>query len=333
MARKDIVVVGASAGGMEALQRLVASLPKDLPAAIFVVWHLPPGLKSMLPHVLSKAGPLPAENPVDGQEFEPGRIYVAPSDHHMLVEQGFIRIAHGPRENRFRPAVDPLFRSAAYGYGPRVIGIVLSGALNDGSAGLWTVKERGGTSIVQDPAEALHPSMPSAALEEVAVDYKLRIAEMGPLLGRLAREEASPARTPAIDEQRRLESEIRIAEAYSEVSLEHYQANELSPFTCPDCHGVLARQVGSGILRFRCHTGHAFTAQTLLDSLCEQVELRRADSVRALDESVMLLNHIGRHLEKDGRGDIAQRYFERARATDEQAAPLRQASQAYEPAA
>jgi two-component system chemotaxis response regulator CheB len=333
MARKDIVVIGASAGGMEALQQVVAGLPKDFAAAVFVVWHLPPGLKSVLPRVLSKAGPLAAENATDGQEFEPGRIYIAPSDHHMLVEDGFIRVAHGPRENRFRPAIDPLFRSAAYVYGPRVIGVVLTGALNDGTAGLWTIKLRGGTAVVQDPADALHPSMPTNALGNVDVDHKAHLADIGPLLGRLALEQAPPARKLSIEQQRLVESEIRIAEAYSDVSMEIFQKSELSPFTCPECRGVLAKVDGSNILRYRCHTGHAFTAETLLESLTGQVENRLVESVRTLDELVMLLNHIGGHLEKNGRADLAQRFFQRAKATDEQAAPLRDASQTYEPAA
>ncbi len=155
MASKDIVVIGASAGGMEALQKLAATLPLDLAASLFVVWHLSPGARTILPAVLSKAGKLPASMPKDGDRIERGRIYVAPNDHHMLLEDGYIRVARGPKENRFRPAIDPLFRSAAYVYGTRVVGVVLTGALDDGTAGLWTIKLRGGTAIVQDPAEAL----------------------------------------------------------------------------------------------------------------------------------------------------------------------------------
>src|SRR3954470_12372525 len=181
MSRKDIVVVGASAGGMDALEKLVAGLPADLPASVLVVWHLSPGIRSVLPNVLSRAGPLPASNPQDGDPIQPGRIYVAPSDHHILVEKGFMRVTKGPKENRFRPAVDPLFRSAAYIYGPRVIGIVLSGALDDGTAGLWTIKSRGGVAIVQDLADAEVPSMPQNALAAVEVDYTLPVSKMAAL--------------------------------------------------------------------------------------------------------------------------------------------------------
>src|SRR3954469_6718225 len=164
MARKDIVVVGASAGGMAALEKLAAGLARDFGAAVFVVWHLSPGVSSVLAAVLSRAGPLPAEHPRDGDAIKPGRIYVAANDHHLLLERGYMRVTKGPKENRFRPAVDPLFRSAAYVYGPRVTGVVLSGALDDGTAGLWTVKLRGGLAVVQSPEEALHPAMPQNAM-------------------------------------------------------------------------------------------------------------------------------------------------------------------------
>src|SRR4051812_17019062 len=174
---------------MGALERLVAGLPENLQATLFVVWHLAPGVKSVLPTVLNRAGPLPASNPKDGDRILPGRIYVAPNDHHLLLERGYVRVTKGPKENRFRPAVDPLFRSAAYIYSTRVIGIVLSGALDDGTAGLWAIKLRGGTAVVQDPTDAMHRSMPLNALDNVQVDYTVPVAQMGALLGRLTREQ------------------------------------------------------------------------------------------------------------------------------------------------
>src|SRR5438128_12600914 len=179
MAKKDIVVVGASAGGMAALEQLVAGLPRGLPASLFVVWHLAPGVKSVLPTLLARAGPLPACNPKDGDPIEPGRIYVGPNDHHMLLENGYIRVARGPKENRFRPAIDPLLRSAAYVYGPRAIGLVLSRALDDGTAGLWTIKLRGGVAVAQDPSDALFRSMPLSALDNGKVDHRLRAPDIG----------------------------------------------------------------------------------------------------------------------------------------------------------
>ena len=251
MARKDIVVVGASAGGMEALQKLVSHLPPDLPAALFIVWHLSPGAKSILPQILSKSGPLKAVHPQDGDPIEPGRIYVAPNDHHMLLEKDYIRIARGPKENRFRPAVDPLFRSAAYVYGPRTIGVVLSGALDDGTAGLWTIKLRGGTAIVQEPAEALIRSMPLNALDNVAVDHKLPAAEIGTLIGRLVREPAPAApRVPEIENEK-TKRELRIAKERDALEEGLMNFGELSPFTCPECHGVLSTMREGRIVRVR----------------------------------------------------------------------------------
>src|SRR5438067_9028898 len=240
MATKDIVVIGASAGGMAALERLVAGLPADLPAALFVVWHLSPGVRSVLPMVLSKAGPLPAANPKDGDPIKPGRIYVGPNDHHMLLERGYIRVTKGPKENRFRPAVDPLFRSAAYIYGTRTIGVVLSGALDDGTAGLWAIKMRGGAAVVQDPSDAMHRSMPINALDNVAVDYKVPVADMGPLLARLTREQAAPEPLIAAAEREKMEAELKIAREVDARVENILQFGELSPFTCPECQGVLA---------------------------------------------------------------------------------------------
>src|SRR5947207_1433933 len=240
MAKKDIVVVGASAGGMGALEQLVAGLPRGLPASLFVVWHLAPGVKSVLPTLLTRAGPLPACNPKDGDPIEPGRIYVGPNDHHMLLENGYVRVARGPKENRFRPAIDPLFRSAAYIYGPRAIGVVLSGALDDGTAGLWAIKLRGGTAIVQDPAEAVQRSMPLNALDNVAVDYKVPVADMGPLLARLVRDKAGPEPLVAANEREKMEREVKIAREVDSRIENIMQFGELPPFPCPECHGVLS---------------------------------------------------------------------------------------------
>src|SRR5438477_8843312 len=209
MATKDIVVVGASAGGMHALEKLVAGLPRDLPAAVFVVWHLSPGVRSVLPKVLARAGPLPAEHARDGDAIRPGRIYIAPNDHHLLLERGYVRVTKGPKENRFRPAVDPLFRSAAYIYSTRAVGVVLSGALDDGTAGLWAIKLRGGTAIVQDPVDAMQRSMPINALDNVEVDYKVPVAEMGSLLARLAQEEAAPGTLLPAEEREKMEAEVK----------------------------------------------------------------------------------------------------------------------------
>ena len=324
MARKDIVVIGASAGGMEALQKLVARLPADLPATLFVVWHLSPGLKSILPSVLNRAGPLRALHPQDGDRIEPGRIYVAPNDHHMLLEKGYVRITKGPKENRFRPAVDPLFRSAAYVYGPRTIGVVLTGALDDGTAGLWTIKLRGGTAIVQEPADALIRSMPLNALEHTAADYQKPADEIGPLIARLVREEAAPEPVLAAEETEKTRREIKIAEGADPLDENIMGFGELSPFTCPECRGVLTLLEEGRIVRFRCHTGHALSASTLLHGTGEIVEQKLWDGIRALDETVMLLNRLGEQLARTGATRAAEQCFDKAREAHERAASIRE---------
>ena len=319
-------MIGASAGGMEALQKLVAPLPPDLPASIFVVWHLSPGARSILPSVLAKAGKLPAAMPKDGDRIERGRIYVAPNDHHLLIESGYIRVARGPKENRFRPAIDPLFRSAAYVYGTRVIGVVLTGALDDGTAGLWTIKLRGGTTIVQDPAEALIRSMPLSALDNVAVDHRVAVAEMGPLIARLVREPAAaPVEVPA-GEQQKTQNEIRIAKEREALEEDILRFGELSSFTCPECHGVLTMLREGSIIRFRCHTGHAFSSGALLASNTEDAQGRLWDAVRAVDETVFLLNKLGEEFAKSGDTAAAEKCFDKAREAHERIAPVREAA-------
>ena len=326
MAKKDIVVIGASAGGMQALEKLVAGLPKDLPAAVFIVWHLSPGVKTVLPAVLNRAGSLPAAVPEDGDPIKPGRIYVAPNDHHMLLERGYVRVTKGPKENRFRPAVDPLFRSAAYIYGPRTIGVVLTGALDDGTAGLWAIKLRGGTAVVQDPEDAMHRSMPISALDNVQVDYKLPVAEIGALLGRLAREDAAPEPLLPAEERAKMEAEVNIARE-SDSRIENIlQFGQLSPFTCPECHGVLTMLREGNNIRFRCHTGHALSTGTLLEANTEQVEERLMDALRALDEVVMLLNQLGAQYAKQGNTAAAEQCFNHARDAFERSRPIREAA-------
>src|SRR5688572_30794687 len=324
MANKDIVVVGASAGGMEALQKLVSRLPRDFPGSLFVVWHLAPGTKSILAEILSKAGPLKAGRPEDGDRIEPGRIYVAPNDHHLLLEKGTIRVARGPKENRFRPAIDPLFRSAAYIYGPRTIGVVLTGALDDGTAGLWTIKLRGGTAIVQEPSEALIRSMPLNALDNVEVDYKLPAAEIGELLAVLVREEAPATPRVAEAEDDKTRREIHIARERDALEEGSLQLGEFSPFTCPECHGVLSMLREGKIVRFRCHTGHAFSSDTLLTSNGEELEARLWDAVRASDESVFLLNRLGEEFVKAGSTAAAEKCFDEAREAHERLRPVRE---------
>lgn len=200
MVRRNIIVIGASAGGVWALWHLVQGLPADLPAAVFIVVHLSAKYPSALPHILQNAGNLPVVQAVDGAEINPMRIYIAPPDRHLLVKPDCMRVVFGPRENRFRPAIDPLFRTAAVAYGKRVIGIVLSGALDDGTAGLAEIKEQGGVAVVQDPQEAFFTSMPQSAIKHVAVDHILPVADIARILKDLVEETSAMG----IDEEKPL---------------------------------------------------------------------------------------------------------------------------------
>src|SRR5688572_24921033 len=324
MAMKDIVVIGASAGGMEPLRDLIAGLPDDFAASVFVVWHTSPSVKSVLPRLLDKSGPLRAAFAIDHEPIEPRRIYVAPADHHMLLERGFVRVTKGPKENRWRPAVDPLFRSAAYVYGPRAIGVVLSGALDDGTAGLWTIKLRGGTAIVQEPAEAVIPAMPLNALRSVEIDHTAPIAEIAGLLARLTREEAQQAPELPMAEQRKTETEIRIAGEASSLQRKILEAGELSPYTCPECHGVLTHIQEGRVMRFRCHTGHAYSSNTLLSSVTESVEQLLFGALRAIDESELLLNQLGGHFKQAGDKERAAVFLKKAEEAKERGRMVRQ---------
>ena len=330
MALRNIIVIGASAGGFEALKKLVGGLPKDLAAAVFVVWHLSANAHGVLPSVLEKAGSLPAAHGVDGEEIMPGRIYVAPPDHHLLIEENRVRVTKGPKENRFRPAVDTLFRSAAYSCGTRVIGVILSGALDDGTAGLWTIKHRGGTAIVQEPADAEFSSMPESALREVNVDYSVPISEMADLLIRLTSEEISEEREISMDEIKKTEIEVRIAAEESGFEVGVMSLGDISPYTCPDCHGVLIKIKDGKINRFRCHTGHAFSADSLLATVTENIENSLYSAMRGVEESIMLLNHLGDHFAETNQRKLAALYFQKAQESESRAQFVRQAVLSHE---
>lgn len=246
----------------------------------------------------------------DGEEIQPGRIYVARPDHHLLLEAGRVRVTRGPKENRFRPAVDPLFRSAALAYGPRVVGVVLSGGLDDGTAGLWAIKTRGGVAVVQDPDEARARSMPESAMRQSRVDHCVRLIEIAPILARLAIEPAADAKRFPMPEE--LEVETRIAMQDNALKAGLRELGEPSMFACPECHGVLLRMKVGGGLRFRCHTGHAYTADALLAELTESVEDALWNAIRSVEESSLLMEHIASHVEETGDGGLASLYKRKA---------------------
>lgn len=300
MTRRDIVVIGASAGGIQALSALVGGLPADFAAAVLVVVHVPPYAVSRLPAILSRVGPLPAAPARQGEPIEAGRIYVAPPDRHVLVRQGWIELTRGPRENHSRPAIDPLFRTAARAYGARVVGVVLSGALYDGSMGLLAIKTRGGTAVVQDPQEAAFASMPLSALQVVAADHVLPAAAMAPILCRLTGEAASDKGDSGMaDEEERLETAI--AQDFAEQAGDD-RAEETTVFTCPDCGGVLWQGGEGATLRFRCHVGHAYGPELLLDQKAEELEAALWKSLRLLREKATLTRQMATRSREDGNG-------------------------------
>ena len=295
MRLERVVVIGTSAGGIDALRTLAAALPNGFPAPICVVMHTGPDSPGVLPGILSRAGPLRAERARDGLPLRPGTIYVAPPDFHLLLEPGVLRVTKGPKENGFRPAVDPLFRSAAQVYGPACIGVVLSGSLDDGTDGLWAIKKLGGVAIVQDPEDALFPSMPASARTHVAVDHVAPIREMGRLLSAITAGDLTSA-VPATHMPLELEVEVRIAKEVNAMDAGLRGVAEPSAFACPDCHGVLLQLEENGRRRFRCHTGHAYTAESLLAAISSEIEGSLWAAVRALDEGSRLLEGMGEHV-------------------------------------
>ena len=312
MVKRDIIVVGASAGGLSPLKSFVSSLPPGFEGSVFVVLHIPPYSETRLASILSKAGPLKAVQPKDGEVIKPGMIYVAANDHHLLLENSKVIVKKGPKENRFRPSIDALFRSAAYVYGSRVIGIVLSGLLNDGTSGLWSIKRLGGVTIIQEPEDAEYPQMPQNVLEYVDVDYTLPVAQMGELVVKLSGETVPKTKKVPVKEMKLLEMEVLIATRDDAFDMGIMNFGELTPFTCPDCHGALARLVEGKLIRFRCHTGHAYTASTLLAELTTSVEEMLWQGMRGMEETNLLLRNIEKHLKQLGHKKQAAIFKDKA---------------------
>jgi two-component system chemotaxis response regulator CheB len=330
-------VIGASAGGFEVIVDIASQLPANLPAPVFVVMHVSSHHRSHLPEILSNAGPLSAVHPADGMKVEPGYIYVAPPDHHLLIDNGSVAVKKGPKENGFRPSIDALFRSAAYSYGPMAIGVVLSGALHDGASGLWSIKRLGGIAIVQDPYEAQYPSMPRSALEYVEADYRVRSREISSLLVQLVQQEAAPEMNPGNDrEQRddriedRIAKEVQIAAGTNLSPQTILGLGEFTPFTCPECHGALVRIAEGKLSHFRCHTGHSFSEDALLEAVMESTGEMIWQVTRGLQEGQLLLEHMGQHFQEAGDQARAEKFFEKARELGKRASRFQHAARDHE---
>jgi two-component system chemotaxis response regulator CheB len=304
MAGHDIIVVGASVGGVEALQKLVTQFPEEFPATVFVVQHVFASSAGHLAKILDRAGPLPATQVQDGETFEQAHIYVAPPDHHLLVKEGYLRLTRGLRENRVRPAIDPLFRSAAATYSARVVGVILTGMQDDGTAGLLAVKRCGGIAMVQDPAEAPYPDMPQNALEHVKVDYCLPVSKMGAVLYRLIQE--SPPDTPPIPED--ILDEVEIAEHPNNSSNRVAELRTLVPLSCPECGGPMWEMHNDKLKRYRCRLGHGFTAESLMAGQSEVTEYALWMAVRTMEERAHILENLAHGRREHKHNKVAELY-------------------------
>jgi two-component system chemotaxis response regulator CheB len=319
--QRNVVVIGASAGGVQALQSLFSQLPAYSAAAFLVVLHLSPHTPSELHRVLQRSTKMRVRVAEDGDQLEAGTVFVASSDRHLLVSDSGIRITRGPKECRVRPAIDALFRSAASTFGPRAIGVVLSGTLDDGTAGLWAVKDQGGKAFVQSPAEAMHHSMPQSAMDHVVTDLVGTVEELAAELIRCIGE--TVIRTDrTISRTHKVENRIAINGKGLESGV--MDLGPISKYTCPDCHGVLIQITEGSVLRFRCHTGHAFSLMSLVAEVNAAIDVGLWDTLRSIEERIMLLRQIGDMAHAANRTEEADRHWKQASSAEERLVPLRE---------
>jgi two-component system chemotaxis response regulator CheB len=308
MAERDIIVIGTSAGGVDVLLRVLSGLPAGFPATSFVVCHIPEGHRSILPEILSRAGPLLASHPADGDTFQMGQIYVAPPDRHLLLgADGRIQLSHAAHENNHRPAIDPLFRSAARHYGPRVVGVILTGALHDGVAGLLAIRRAGGLAVVQDPADALLPSMPLGATQIAGADYVAPASDLASQLFKIVRE--SRISVPGAEPVEHMSDVV-----YRNInSQEHKErSSEPSVFTCRKCGGALWQVADARVLRFRCRVGHAYNGEVLLAEQSDALEAALWSAVRTFKERSVLAHALAVIERRRGNVAAADRFDEQA---------------------
>jgi two-component system, chemotaxis family, protein-glutamate methylesterase/glutaminase len=317
--QRDVVVVGASAGGVQALQNLVTQLPPEFPASVLVVLHLMSSGTSVLHSILDRAGPLTATQAHDGEPLERAHIYVAPPDSHLLLRGSAIHLSAGPRENGHRPAIDPLFRSAARAYGPRVVGVVLSGMLDDGTDGIRLIKARGGVSVVQDPEDAASGGMPESAIAYAGADRIVPLARIGDTLCELVDTPLPPGSRHGVEDP-----------AAQDVDLVEMEFGREGPegaptlLTCPDCGGVMLERDDGGLVRFACQVGHAYSPESLNEHQGEALESALWNATRTLDERADLLRRMARRAERAGSGKTVDRLTHKAGVASGQADEIRE---------
>jgi two-component system chemotaxis response regulator CheB len=322
-------VIGASAGGVEVLSRVVRDLPLDLHAAVCIVLHIAPGSPSMLAHILGRAGQLPCRPAHDGERLREGTILVAPPDHHLVIEDSRVRLTVGPRENGHRPAIDVLFRSAALALDSRVVGVVLSGTRDDGSAGLAVIKTSGGAAIVQDPKDATYGGMPASAIANVAVDAIVPAALVGSTIAAMVNGEDLPPSArggdPGSDpEPDPVGDPVGNPLGGPPAGTDRSDA-EQATVVCPECGGVLAERAEAGVLQWECRVGHRYSPETLLDAQADDVEGALWAAIRALADRAALLRRMAQQAERRGQPRSFRRFHRQAQSASEQAEIVRQA--------
>ncbi len=321
MAERDLLAIGTSAGGFEALRKLASAFPADLAASVLVVIHLAGEFRSTLDELLTRAGPLPASFAKHGEQLQHRHIYIAPPGRHLLVQGDKLILGVGPRENNARPAIDPLLRSLALCCAPRSIGVILTGMLGDGAAGLYALKSCGGITAVQDPKDASYPEMPATALSKVAPDYVATLAEMPALLRKLV--EKPVGKNMPIPEH--LKYEVAIA-ASGNGNIEVLdKLGRRSVLACPDCHGVLWEIVDGELVRYRCHVGHAYSAEAIALALDDDLMRALGSALRALDERIALAQRLQEQANAQHRHHLAGEWARKAREFEAEAKIIRAA--------
>jgi len=319
VANRDVLAIGASAGGFEALRFLAAGLPQDLPASVLMVIHLPSQFPSELDSILTNSGHLPARFARDGEKLEHSRIYLAPAGSHLLVDGNVLHLGHGPQENNTRPAIDPLLRSAALCCAPRAIGVILTGTLGDGASGLWALKQAGGVTVVHDPADAAYPEMPSSALRRVKPDHVVSLRAMPALLNELVREPAGPPRPVPAE----MKYEVMVARGDPGSMQEMDRIGRRSVLTCPECNGTMWEINEGDLVRYRCHIGHAYTAEVMSLALDENLRRALASGLRAIEERIALVRRLEKQASEAGREQLAERWERKAQEFEDEQMLLR----------
>jgi two-component system, chemotaxis family, protein-glutamate methylesterase/glutaminase len=307
MAWRRIIAIGGSAGSIEVIRQICRALPKDFPAAVLIAVHVGAVGRNLLAGILDTGGPLPASTALDGETIEDGRIYVAPADHHLVIDDRVIRLGRGPRENMARPAIDPLFRSAGISAGPRAIGVLLSGMLNDGASGLADLKRCGGVTVVQSPLDAAESEMPQSALLASDIDYRAPAGDLSDLLGRLVKAEPGPALTPPES----VALEVAIAMGRPSDSPTIAELADPVPLGCPGCGGTLS-QIRRSPLRFRCQVGHGYTAEALAHEQESSIDEAFRIALRVIGERAVLMEKMALDALQAGRSAAAATFEERA---------------------